>query len=530
MKDQLLTLAKRMWNDFRAFSAGQKAVTIAAAIALIVGGFLFFTWKSSPTYAPLYTNLAASDASAIVDKLNAEKVPYKLGQAGTEILVPQDKVYSTRLTMSAAGLPDSDQTGYSLLDKEGVTTSQFQQQVDYQRAIEGELAKTIEAMNGVQAATVHLALPQQDVFNDGSQKPTAAVMLSLDGGTQLTSQQVQSIVYLVSSSVPDMSSDSVTVTDAAGDVLAAAGTGITDAAATSTQTQATQAYDNQLSSKLENLINATLGAGHAVVTVNADLNFDQTDTVTKTYNNNPSNPPLSEQEDIEKYAGGGTGSGGTLGTGTAATGTSGTTGTGAYSKTSKTVNNPLGVQTQHVQSAPGAVNKLAIAVLLDGTTKTVNVPAIQSLVQSAVGLNPTRGDTLSVQAMPFNTSAAQQAQQAQKAAAKAAAAKAAHERMISTIKQGALVVLVLAVVLGTWLASRKRKKSGDSELIEPLDSFLIDPIEHERIPESEQFVTAGEVQEAAARLRCAPSPLFMEECHVCGVTPLLNVPDPIRVA
>ena len=126
MKDQLLTLAKRMWNDFRAFSAGQKAVTIAAAIALIVGGFLFFTWKSSPTYAPLYTNLAASDASAIVDKLNAEKIPYKLGQAGTEILVPQDKVYATRLTMSAAGLPDSDQTGYSLLDKEGVTTSQFQ--------------------------------------------------------------------------------------------------------------------------------------------------------------------------------------------------------------------------------------------------------------------------------------------------------------------------------------------------------------------------------------------------------------------
>jgi flagellar M-ring protein FliF len=502
MKDQILTLAKRLWADFRAFSPGQKAVTIAAALALVVGGFLFLTWKSRPTYAPLYTNLAASDASAIVDKLTSEKIPYQLADAGTEILVPQDKVYSTRLTMSAAGLPDSDQTGYSLLDKEGVTTSQFQQQVDYQRAIEGELAKTIESMNGVQAASVHLALPQQDVFNDGSQKPTAAVMLTTSSGTQLTTQQVQSIVYLVSSSVPQMSPDSVTVTDSAGQVLSAPGSGVTDAAATGTQNQATQDYDNQLSTKLESLIDATLGTGHAVVTVNSVLDFDQTKTETNTYLNDPSNPPLSEQEEKETYGNGVTGAGGTLGAGTPATDTTTSNGTtGPYKKTSKTVNNALGTEKQTVVNAPGSVKKLSIAVLLDGTPKTVNVSGIQSLVKSATGFDASRGDSLSVQAMPFNKSAAKAAQKAQAAAAKAAAAKAAHAHMVSLIKQGALAAVILAVVLGTWLASRRRKNGGEPEPQADFGFFPEpdDPILPEPLPEP--VVTNTDVNEAINRRR-----------------------------
>lgn len=500
MKDQILAIAKRLWGDFRAFSPGQKAVTIAAALALLIGGVLFFTWKSSPPYAPLYTNLAASDASAIVDKLSADNIPYQLGAAGTEILVPQSEVYATRLKMSSAGLPSSDQTGYSLLDKEGVTTSQFQQQVDYQRAMEGELAKTIQAMNGVTAASVHLALPQQNVFNDGTQKPTAAVMLTTSAGTQLTTQQVQSIDYLVSSSVPNMSANDVTITDSNGQVLSAPGSGVTDASATSTQTQATQAYDNQLASKLQAILDKSVGPGNAVVTVNAVLNFDKTSTTTKNYVVNPSAPPLSESSTTETYTGTGGSTAGTLGAGSAL-GSSPGSSPGNYKKTSVTKDNALGTQVQSVDSAPGGVKQLAIAVLVNGTTKTVNVPAIQSLVRSGAGLNTTRGDTLSVQAMPFNNSASQQAQQAANAAAKAAAAKAAHEHMISLIKQGALAFLVLAIVLGTWLAGRKRKNSGDREPLEPIDTFLDESVHVPVAAQPDPVAMANEINEAAARRR-----------------------------
>jgi len=502
MKDQLQRLGGRLWNDFKAFSPGQKAVTIAAALALIVGGYLFTTWKSKPSYAPLYTNLSATDASAMVDKLNSAHIPYQLGNSGTEILVPQSKVYSTRLTMSAAGLPSSSQTGFDLLDKEGVTTSQFQQQVDYQRALQTELGATIESINGITAASVNLAIPQQDVFNDGSQKPTAAVMLTTSSGTQLTTQQVQSIVYLVSSSVPQMSPDSVTVTDSAGQVLSAPGSGVTDAAATSTQDQATQDYDNQLSTKLESLINATLGTGHAVVTVNSVLDFDQTKTETNTYVNDPSNPPLSEQEDKETYGSGGTGAGGTLGAGQPATDTTTSNGTsGPYKKSSKVVNNALGTKKQTIVNAPGSVKKLSIAVLLDGTPKTVDVSGIQTLVQSAVGFDSTRGDTLSVQAMPFSNAAAKAAQKAQSAAAKAAAAKAAHAHLMSMVKQGVLVAVILAVILGTWLASRRRKGGGDPE---PQADFGLFPEPDEPVlPETvlEPAVPSTDANEAVARRR-----------------------------
>jgi flagellar M-ring protein FliF len=502
MKEQLVTLGRRVWNDFRAFSTGQKAVTIVAGIALLVGGLLFATWKSKPSYAPLYTNLAATDASAIVDKLNTAKIPYQLGAAGTEILVPKDKVYSTRLTVSAAGLPSSSQTGYSLLDKEGVTTSEFKQQVDYQRAIEGELAKTIQAINGVNAASVHLAIPQQDVFNDGTQKPTAAVLLSTAAGTHLTSQQVQSVVYLVSSSVPNMGADSVTVADSDGTVLAAAGSGVTDAAGTSTQTQATQDYNNRLSTKLQNLINAAVGAGHAVVTVNADLDFDKTSTTKNSYTYDPKAPPLSKQSTTEKYTGNHAGSGGTLGSGTAATTGSGTSGGGSYTKTNDTVDNALGTVTETTQNAPGSVKKQAIAVLLDGSVPNVNVSALEALVRSAVGLDATRGDTLAIQAMPFNTSQAKAAAAASAAAAKAAAARTAHAHMVSMIRQGALAALVLGVLLATWLANRRRNRNRDGQPPFVNENLFADePIDLAPPADPEQLAVVLEFQEAAARRR-----------------------------
>jgi flagellar M-ring protein FliF len=502
MKEQALDFARRGWDSFRAFSPGQKAVTVLATIALLIGGFLFMSWKSKPTYAPLYSNLAAQDASAIVDKLNAQKVPYQLAAGGTEILVPKDKVYATRLTMSSAGLPGSGQSGYSLLDKEGVTTSEFKQQVDYQRAIEGELAKTIQAINGVQAASVHLAIPKQDVFNDGTQKTTAAVMLTTAGGTQLTPAQVQSIVYLVSSSVPNMDTGDVTVTDASGRVLAAPGDDLSGLAGNDAQAQMTKDYNDRLSSNLEAMINAAIGAGHSVVTVNADLDFDKTSTTKNSYTYDKNAPPLSEQENTEKYSGG-AGAGGPLGAGTPAVNPTPTTG-GSYAKTSKTVNNALGTVTETTQNAPGAVKKLNIAVLLDQSAKNLDVAAIEELVKSAVGLDAARGDSLAIKAMPFDQSGQQAADAAAKVAAKAAADKAAHERMMSLIKQGILAGVLIVILLGTWLASRRRKRQDDAPPPPVDEDFFGDRQDQFRPlhdPREEEYggAVVSEIEEARAR-------------------------------
>ena len=463
--DNARAAGAKVWSDFRSFSPGQKAVTVAAALALIIGGYVMLTWKSTPPYAPLFTNLAPSDASAIVDKLNSAGVPYQLAAAGTEIDVPASKVYAERIAISAAGLPSSTQTGYALLSKSGVTTSQFQQQISYQVGLETELGKTIQSINGVLNASVHLAIPQQSVFTDSSSKPTAAVLLTTAQGTTLTSGQVQAVVNLVSSSVPGMSADNVSVSDQNGNVLAAPGSGLSNLTQASTQAQLTQAYDNQLATQLQTMINRAIGPNRAVVNVNANLDFSKVDQTTQTYLYNKNTPPLSQSVTTETYSGSPNGVGGVLGAGTSGTTTttSGGSGTSKYSKSTTTSDNALGTQTTTTQNSPGQVKNLNIAVLVDKSAKNLNVAGISALVKSGAGFNAARGDSLSVQAMPFDQSQQQAAAAQAAAAAKQAAAQAASAQMTGLIKQGVLGLLVLILALGTWIASRKRRKKAGRE-------------------------------------------------------------------
>ena len=176
-------------------------MTALAIVGVVIGGVMFTSWANKPSYSPLYSNLAASDAASITSKLASDKVPYRLTDAGGTIEVPVNDVYSERIKLAAAGLPSSGQSGYSLLDKQGITTSEFTQQVDFQRAMEGELAKTITAIDGVAAASVHLVIPQQDVFAQSTSTASAAVLVSMTPGSSLSPTQVQAIVHLVASSV-----------------------------------------------------------------------------------------------------------------------------------------------------------------------------------------------------------------------------------------------------------------------------------------------------------------------------------------
>src|SRR5882757_3192179 len=145
MTDRLPAPVRRVADSFKAFTPGQKAVTIAAVLALVIGGYFFATWASKPSYSILFNNLSDKDASAIVDSLDKSGASYQLANGGQTILVPQDQVNSLRLSLSGQNLPNDSNTGYALLDQQGITTSDFMQHVDYQRALEGELANTIKS-------------------------------------------------------------------------------------------------------------------------------------------------------------------------------------------------------------------------------------------------------------------------------------------------------------------------------------------------------------------------------------------------
>jgi|KBSSwiStaDraftv2_1062776.scaffolds.fasta_scaffold30443_3 flagellar M-ring protein FliF len=498
-QDKAKAFAGKLWSDFKAFTPGQKAVTLAAVLALVVGGFLFSTWKSEPAYAPLYTSLDPADASAIIDKLNAAGTPYKLTSAGTEITVPKDKVYASRLTMSSAGLPGSGHSGYSLLDGESVTTSDFKQQVDYQRAVEGELAKTIQSIDGVQRADVHLAIPKNDVFNDDTQKPTASVLLTVSAATALTNQQVASVRYLVSSAVPSLAVNDVTISDSTGRVLAAPGEDAGGLDSTATQTQQTQAYATRQTAALQGLIDPLVGAGHSKVVYNPVFDFDKKSQTTEDYTYKPGTPPVNESHSEETYTGTQAQNNGTLGAGSPAPSQSATNNQGTYDKKNDVLNNALGKITQTTETAPGTLKTQYVSVLLDKNVPNLDITGIQAQVASALGLDTKRGDTIDVRAIAFDTTAEQQAAAEAAAAAAAAKAAAAKKQQQELIKQGVIggVLLIAAIIAFVWF---KRRKRGDEppELEEPF--FLDDPVPPAP-PVQLEAEPNLELAEAAARRR-----------------------------
>lgn len=451
------------------FTAGQKTVTALIVVVLIAGGYFFSSWASKPNYTPLFSNLAPSDASAITDKLAAKKEPYKLTDGGTTILVPPKDVYQLRIDLSSEGLPTGGVSGYSLLDKQGITSSEFQQNVAYQRALEGELTKTIEAIDGVNAAVVHLVIPKQDVFTSDDTKASASVLVKTPANKPLTTEQVQAVVHLVSSSVQDLSPDNVTVADSGGHVLTAPGMVAGEGAGSSMRAEQTAAYQDRVAQAVQDMLSPVVGAGHAVVRVSADIDYDSKTTQSERYvaPEDPNVPPLSESTSKETYTGNGTPSGGVLGPDNIAV-PNGADGSTDYSKEEATRNNAVGRVVEQVETAPGAVKRMSVAVLLDEKAAgSVDTAQVQQMVANAAGTDTARGDTVSVSTMPFDETAQQQAKKELAAAAKAKD----RDTLKGYVKD---IVLVVVGLLALFLGLRRARKSQRTSVLSPTERLELD--------------------------------------------------------
>jgi flagellar M-ring protein FliF len=397
--------AQRLLGSIREFTIAQRALALIGVAVLVLGGIALTSWLGRPTYSPLFTGLSGSDASAVVAQLQKDKVDYQLSDGGGTILVPVDKVDQERLAAAAAGLPSSDQNGYALLDNLGVTASEFQQNVTYQRAIQGELAKTIESITGVTNASVQLAIPKPTVFSQSQQSPTASVFVSTV--SPLSSAQVQAIVHLTSASVAGLKDSNVTVVDAKGNTLSAVGSGPTG----STADQTTD-YETRTKAAVQAMLDSVLGPGNSTVTVAADISASTGTKTTKTYGTGKS-AALSESSDTSTYSGGGAaGAAGVLGADTSTTSSSSSTGNGKYSSAKAVKNNAVD-ETTTTQTIPsGVLNRQTIAVAVNSKAVTMSPAQLQKLVAAAAGVNASRGDVVTIATANFSTAAATSAQAA----------------------------------------------------------------------------------------------------------------------
>jgi flagellar M-ring protein FliF len=469
------------------FTTGQKMMIGLAVVGLIVGGIAFMHSESKPNYQPLFTNLQASDSGAVTAQLATAKVPYQLSNGGSTVLVPAADVDQERVALAEQGLPNSGTVGFSNLEKSGITTSEFVQQVEYQQALEGQLEQTIESIQGVQSAQVNLVVPQQSDFAIGNQPATtASILVDLTPGTTLTSGQVQAIVHLTASATPSLSASNVTVVDNHGDVLsspggAVGGTGTSDS-------QQTNAYDNQLSNSIESLLDRVVGVGNSAVQVHALLNFNQQSTTTKGLQTNAQGQPITAQtgqtSSNETYSGSGTPPSGVLGASQPASTTSGN---GTYNTTNTQVTNAVGQVTQTVEQAPGQVVKTSVAVLLNsGTKPRVSAAKVKSLVFAAAGLNTTNGDQLVVTSLPF--AKPNSAQASVLAAASASASK--HQFLEHAAEVGGLVLLIAGMLFFALKSARRRPTYDEIQIPElaPLAPPMVS-FDDEALPTSELPVT-----------------------------------------
>jgi flagellar M-ring protein FliF len=455
-----LAALKTRATDLNAgFTKGQKALMVGATLAVIVGIIAFTRMSGGQDYVTLYADLEPADAAAVTERLDSDGVPYELADGGTTVKVPSDVLYETRMQLSADGIASGSQDGWSILDDQGITASEFSQRVGYQRALEGELAQTIRAIDGVEEATVHLALPKDTAFALDDTEASASVLVATAPGVQLDMIQVQAIVNVVASSVDNLATEDVTVADSSGMVLAAPGQRSLDAVGTDVNMRQAQAFEEQVRDELTTMLASVVGPNHAVVRVTADLDFDESSITKETYSNPVTDPageavPLQESQRTETYTGGAGQTAGILGPEGEATDAGGGAGTD-YNLDESDRTNAVNREVESIERAPGTIERMSVAVILDEDATTPEMVAqIESIVSAGADIRPDRGDSLAVSRLPFDTSLSEEmADQVTLAdEAEAAAAKNALYRTI------ALAVIVAIVLLVGWWKMRRAAK------------------------------------------------------------------------
>ena len=469
MPAPISSVLRRLTHTIREFTIAQRTMAIIGFAVLALGIAALSFWVTRPQYSPLFSGLSGADANTIVEQLRTDGVQYEITGGGGTIMVPEASVYAERLKAAAAGMPSSSTGGYSLLDKMGVTASEFQQNVTYKRAIEGELAHTIEAMKGVKTASVQLAIPKDTVFVSEKTDPTASVFIATDNGVTLNSDQVQAIVHLTSSSIDGMKTSDVSVVDAQGLVLSAAGVDV----AGSGSKQASD-YEERVRGSVQAMLDKVVGPGNATVVVAADVSQNSGQRTAETFTTPDGSPALSVSAQSDG-TGGTTASGmsaGILGpdniavpsptsTPTPATGTT----TGSTGATSVTKNNAINKVTEQTTIPAGSITRQTVSVAVNKAVAGVNKANLISLVNAAAGIDKTRGDSVAIELVSFNTAGAAAATKAL-AASDAAASADRTAGLIRTAVTSLAIALPIIIALFLIFRRFKSRSQEDRELQE----------------------------------------------------------------
>ena len=492
---------RELWNRYQ----NQRKYIIAGAIALLIFAFagISFWYGSKPEYVPLYTNLETKDAGDVVNSLKEAGVPYELleDKKGATILVPATQVHNLRLDLAAAGLPRGNK-GFELFDDSKLGVTEFQNKVNYLQALQGELTRTIEHLGSVDKARVHIVLPEDSLYKKNEKPATASILLMLKPETKLTQPEVKGIVNLVSHSVQGLAPENITIVDEQGNILNKNDDDELERQnaqnlRTLSQIEMTKKVRDHIQQNIQTMLDKTLGEGNAFVRVSVELDFDdrKIDRQTFTPVVDESGIIRSQQDISESYSGESNIPGGPAGVQSNIPGyvAEDRNANAEYERKESTRNYEINEENQKIIASPGSIRRLTVAVLVNDTITELQQEGLLRAVSSAAGINEERGDTISVEPMPFNTDLMDQR------AEEARLEQLRKDRILYT--EIAAMILLAALLLGGFLMYRwKKRKERQAEIEAKLEAERQAKEEARRVEEeqrrAEEAQRLAEVQAA----------------------------------
>ena len=428
-----IQLTPTLSQRFAGLDQGQRMRMGLGIVLLVAIGIIGVMMGRQAEWRVLYSNLSDKDGGAIVAQLTTMNVPYKHADGGGAILVPADKVYDARLKLASQGLPKGSVAGFEMMDTNRFGMTQFQERLTFQRGLEGELTRSIQALSSVQSARVHLALPNQNGFFREQQKPTASVVVGMNVGRTLDRAQLAGIIHLVSSSVPEMNANAVSVLDDTGKLLSALPEGANGVGGNgdAQQMQHVQQLEQLYSRRILDILEPVVGRDNVKAQVTAELDFSQTESTSETHKPNAAadSSVIRSQQTVENTTGGANAPpagvpgavtnqppvpGAAPINGAAPALAAGGAGTGGGSKRESITNYEVDKTVRVVRGSTGMVKRISAAVVINhksvtdakGKTTTValtdqQIEQMTALVRETIGFNKDRGDSVNLMNAPF---------------------------------------------------------------------------------------------------------------------------------
>lgn len=433
---QLRSFASRLTQMQKIVIGGAVAAAIAA-IVLIIGS------ANKTQMGVLFSELEAKDAATITEKLRERNIQYELQNNGSTILIPQEVLHDTRLALASEGLPESSVVGYELFDKTNLGMSDFVQKLNYRRALEGELARTISSISEVNKARVHIVIPEKALFDKDQKQPSASVVLQFKGAKSINKINVEGIQNLVASSIEGLDPGAVTVVDQKGQILSEPQRDKNSLAAMSdTQYELQQKVDQYLTSKVQSLLDGVLGVGNSVVRATTELDFQQLEKTEEKFN--PDEQVIRSEQQIEGRS--------------AAVDSLNYPATNSNSENrNKITNYEISKTVEKIVNNGGGIKRMTVAALINGTTKVIEengepkldykarpqeqMVQLNQIIKNAVGYNPTRNDQVSVENIQFDITSEEEELQRLKG----------NDLPLSTEEIIEKVLIALAMILAIWM-------------------------------------------------------------------------------